>query len=71
MTTFGRIVFNYFRVIFECFCFRSLRDADELLEELLAWLAGLEKTLISLESEPLPDDIETIEALIEDHKCVF
>lgn len=47
---------------------RVLRDADELLEELLAWLAGLEKTLLSLESEPLPDDIPTIEHLIADHK---
>lgn len=55
-------------IFYDWVCFRSLRNADELLEELLAWLAGLEKTLISLESEPLPDDIETIEALIEDHK---
>jgi len=47
---------------------RSLRDADELLEELLAWLAGLEKTLLSLETEPLPDDLQVIESLIEDHK---
>ena len=48
--------------------FRSLRNADELLEELLAWLAKLEKTLVALESEPLPDDIPTIRQLIEEHK---
>jgi hypothetical protein len=47
---------------------RILRDADELLEELLSWLAGLEKTLLALEAEPLPEDIPTVEALIADHK---
>ncbi|XP_075219795.1 dystonin-like protein short stop isoform X24 [Lycorma delicatula] len=47
---------------------RSLQDLDTLLEELLAWLAGLESTLTTLEAEPLPDDILTLEALIADHQ---
>lgn len=49
---------------------RSLRDADELLEELLAWLAKTENTLLALEAEKLPDDIPTIESLIAEHKYV-
>lgn len=47
---------------------RSLQDLDSLLEELLAWLQRLESQLIALEAEPLPDDIPTIERLIEEHK---
>jgi len=47
---------------------RSLRDLEGLLEELLAWLAGLESTLLTLEAEPLPDDIPTLESLISDHR---
>jgi hypothetical protein len=45
-----------------------LRDLEGLLEELLTWLAGLESTLLTLESEPLPDDIPTLEGLISDHR---
>ncbi|XP_065222560.1 dystonin isoform X15 [Planococcus citri] len=47
---------------------RSLQDLDSLLEELLAWLLGLENRLLNLEAEPLPDDIPIIERLIEEHK---
>ncbi|XP_046680779.1 dystonin isoform X33 [Homalodisca vitripennis] len=47
---------------------QSLQDLDSLLEELLAWLAGLESTLTALEAEPLPDDIPTLQQLIADHK---
>lgn len=47
---------------------RSLRDLEGLLEELLTWLAGLESTLLTLEAEPLPDDIPTLEGLISDHR---
>ncbi|XP_071449100.1 microtubule-actin cross-linking factor 1, isoforms 1/2/3/4/5 isoform X30 [Hetaerina americana] len=46
----------------------SLRDLDSLLEELLAWVAGLEGTLVALEAEPLPDDQKVLESLIDDHK---
>ncbi|XP_055530747.1 microtubule-actin cross-linking factor 1 isoform X32 [Wyeomyia smithii] len=47
---------------------KSLRDLDESIEELLAWLAGLESTLLNLEQETLPDEIPPLEALIADHK---
>jgi len=47
---------------------RSLHDLEGLLEELLAWLAGLESTLLTLEAEPLPDDIPALESLISDHR---
>lgn len=45
-----------------------MQDLDSLLEELLAWLLGLENRLLNLESEPLPDEIPIIEKLIEEHK---
>lgn len=45
-----------------------LQDLDNLLEELLAWLEGLENTLNALEAEPLPDDRATLEMLIADHR---
>lgn len=38
------------------------------MEELLAWLEGLTNTLITLESESLPDDRPTLEMLITDHR---
>ncbi|XP_037296445.1 microtubule-actin cross-linking factor 1 isoform X21 [Manduca sexta] len=47
---------------------QSLKDLDLVLEELLQWLTGLENTLLSLEAEPLPESIELLEGLIEDHK---
>ncbi|XP_063388361.1 microtubule-actin cross-linking factor 1 [Cydia fagiglandana] len=47
---------------------QSLKDLDSVLEELLQWLMGLENTLLSLEAEPLPESIELLEGLIEDHK---
>ncbi|XP_026824495.1 microtubule-actin cross-linking factor 1 isoform X34 [Ooceraea biroi] len=47
---------------------QGLQDLDNLLEELLAWLVGLENTLNALEAEPLPDDRATLEMLIADHR---
>ncbi|XP_023287984.1 dystonin isoform X25 [Orussus abietinus] len=47
---------------------QGLQDLDNLLEELLAWLEGLENTLNALEAEPLPDDRPTLEMLISDHR---
>lgn len=47
---------------------RSLRDLDSLLEELLSWLQGLESNLISLEAEPLPDELTTLRQLIQEHQ---
>ncbi|XP_059350791.1 microtubule-actin cross-linking factor 1, isoforms 1/2/3/4/5-like isoform X3 [Daphnia carinata] len=47
---------------------RNLREMASILEELLAWLATAERTLVSLEAEPLPDDLPIIEGLIKDHQ---
>ncbi|KAL1115034.1 hypothetical protein AAG570_007065 [Ranatra chinensis] len=47
---------------------RALLDLDNLLEELLAWLASLENTLATLEAEKLPDDIPTVQGLIVEHQ---
>lgn len=47
---------------------QSLKDLDDQIEELLAWLAGLESTLLNLEKEELPDSIPAVEQLIADHK---
>ncbi|XP_043802342.1 microtubule-actin cross-linking factor 1, isoforms 1/2/3/5-like isoform X15 [Apis laboriosa] len=47
---------------------RGLQDLDNLLEELLSWLEGLENTLNALEAEPLPDDKATLEMLIGEHR---
>ncbi|KAF5301224.1 hypothetical protein FQA39_LY10810 [Lamprigera yunnana] len=47
---------------------QSLKDLDQSLEELLAWLQGLENTLLSLRQEDLPMDIPSTEDLIADHK---
>lgn len=47
---------------------QALKDLDESMEELLAWLMGLETTLKNLEREELPDEIPPLEVLIADHK---
>lgn len=47
---------------------QSLRDLDECLEELIAWLLSLENTLNALRNEELPMDIPATERLIADHK---
>lgn len=47
---------------------QSLKDLDLILEELLQWLISLENTLLDLEREPLPESIEILEGLIQDHK---
>lgn len=47
---------------------QSLKDLDGTIDDLLAWLNGLEKTLKNLEAEELPNDATVIEQLIEDHK---
>lgn len=41
---------------------------DSLLEELFSWLTRLENRLLDQESEPLPDSIEVVEKLIEEHR---
>lgn len=47
---------------------QSLRDLDECLEELIAWLLSLENTLNALRNEELPNNIPATERLIADHK---
>ncbi|XP_053205287.1 microtubule-actin cross-linking factor 1-like isoform X2 [Panonychus citri] len=46
----------------------SLRGIMNILEELLNWLRKAEANLLAAESEPLPDDIESLEGLIEEHQ---
>ncbi|CRK91723.1 CLUMA_CG005357, isoform G [Clunio marinus] len=47
---------------------QSLKDLENSMEELLKWLMGLESTLLTLETEELPDDIPAVVELINDHK---
>lgn len=47
---------------------QSLQDLDSLLEELFSWLTRLENQLLDLESESLPDSVEVVEKLIEEHR---
>lgn len=47
---------------------QSLKDLDGTIDDLLAWLNGLEKTLKNLEAEDLPNDAAVVEQLIEDHR---
>ena len=47
---------------------QSLKDLDGTIDDLLAWLSGLERTLKNLEAEDLPNDVTVVEQLIEDHK---
>jgi hypothetical protein len=37
-------------------------------EEILAWLSIAEKTMVSLEAEPLTDDLNIMEVLIKNHQ---
>lgn len=47
---------------------QSLKDLDGTIDDLLAWLSGLERRLKDAEAEDLPQDIPIIEQLIEEHK---
>ncbi|XP_059607518.1 dystonin isoform X1 [Phlebotomus argentipes] len=47
---------------------KSLKDLDETIDNLLAWLRSLENRLLELQHEPLPDEIPPLERLIEQHK---
>jgi dystonin len=44
------------------------QDLDNLLEELLSWLEGLENTLNGLQAESLPDNHSTLELLVSEHR---
>merc|ERR1719266_914882 len=47
---------------------KQLKDLLALLDELMQWLIGKENTLTELEQEPLPDDLEVIAKLIDEHQ---
>ena len=47
---------------------KQLKDLLALLDELMQWLIGKETTLTELEREPLPDDLEVIRQLIDEHQ---
>ena len=47
---------------------KALKDILALLDELMQWLIGKETTLTELEREPLPDDLEIIRRLIDEHQ---
>ena len=47
---------------------QSLKDLDGTIDDLLAWLNGLERTLKKFETEELSNDVTVIEQLIEKHK---
>ncbi|CAG0912338.1 unnamed protein product [Notodromas monacha] len=50
---------------------RQLKDLADLLEELMRYLNERERTLETLESEQLPDDLPAIEVLIKEHQQEF
>merc|ERR1712223_1915904 len=47
---------------------KQLKDLLALLDELMQWLIGKENNLVELEAEPLPDDLEVIKTLIDEHQ---
>ncbi len=47
---------------------KALRDLLALLDELMQWLIGKERVLTDLEQEPLPDDLDVIRTLIDEHQ---
>jgi len=46
----------------------SLRNTLDVLEELLEWVRKAEAKLLKAEAEPLPDDVPTIQRLIDEHQ---
>ena len=46
----------------------SLRNIMDVLEGLLEWLRKTEAKLLKAEAEPLPDDISSLERLIDEHQ---
>ena len=45
-----------------------MKDLLALLDELMQWLVGKENILTELEKEPLPDDLDEIRRLINEHQ---
>lgn len=49
----------------------TVRSNTRLLDDLLAWLNGAETTLINVDQEPIPGDIQVIHDLIKDHQVQY
>ena len=47
---------------------KTLRDASELLDELVVWLKKTETDLVEQESQPLPDDVLLLEKMTDEHQ---
>ena len=47
---------------------KELKDILALLDELMQWLVGKEQVLTKLEQDPLPDDLDEISRLIDEHQ---
>lgn len=47
---------------------KSLQDASDMLSELLDWLKKTESDLVEQQSQPLPDDVLTLEKMIDEHQ---
>lgn len=45
-----------------------MRRNNAILDDLLAWLNGAEATLMGLDQEPIPGDIQVIMDLLKDHQ---
>ena len=46
----------------------TVKENEALLNELLAWVQGAEATLIALDQKQLPNSIEQVETLLQDHQ---
>lgn len=46
----------------------SLKDMQQLMDELLRWLQGKERHLVELEPVPLPDNLPAVEVLVQEHQ---
>ncbi len=47
---------------------KELRDLLNLMEELIQFLSTKENFLLEVENEPLPDTLEEVRVLIEEHQ---
>eukprot|EP00058_Branchiostoma_floridae_P020780 XP_002606270.1 hypothetical protein BRAFLDRAFT_123699 [Branchiostoma floridae] len=47
---------------------KVLKANEELLDRLTAWVEGAEHTLQTLDDEPLPDNMEDVQKLMEEHQ---
>jgi len=47
---------------------KQLKDLLALLDELMQWLIGKENTLTELEREPLPENLDIVRKLINEHQ---